>query len=55
MDPQRMEPMDELEAVEYAQTRIFLSDKFKRPEDEWLNIPVGVLRALLARATRSHD
>lgn len=46
---------DEREAIEYAEMRVMLSKRFQRNDNDWLNIPVWVLWALLARATRAHD
>lgn len=47
-----MEPMDELEAIRYAEYQLRLSEK----DYIWtVFLPRDVVRALLARAKRSHD
>ena len=47
--------MDELEAVQYASNILWMAEYDELAEDERVSIQVQILRALLARATRSHD
>ena len=44
--------MDELDAVETAQNTLVIAEYLK---NEMVTVHIDVLRALLARATRSHD
>jgi hypothetical protein len=44
--------MDELEAVKVAEEQVKVAQEWGQKD---VFVPVDVLRALLARATRSHD
>lgn len=47
--------MDELEAIQHAEAALKFADYKERADTAPVVIPVQVLRALIARATRSHD
>lgn len=46
------EPMDELEAVERARSALQFAEKM---DHSYVALNIETFRALLARATRSHD